>query len=47
MKGAGILLPGAVGNAVKSETGAPLAFSFGKVRMATTDGTGVVSVMPP
>ena len=42
-----MLVPGAVGYPVKSETGASLAPSFRKIHMATTDGAEVVSAMPP
>ena len=42
-----MMIPGAVDYSVKSETGASLASSLREVRMATTDGARVVSVMPP
>ncbi len=40
-----MLLPGAISYPIESEAGASLAFPFGKVCMATTDGAGIVPIV--
>ena len=42
-----MLLPRTVGYPIQAEPGAALANAFGDLYMATTDGAGVVPIMPP